>query len=289
MSTSLPTVVFRPDLALEVELIPLRRILTSKAPALLLPVRAAFYQVIWVQHGQARHTVDFQHIALGPGSLLFVGPGRVHTFDLTADYQGQVLLFTAAFFARSEAAAQLLHTTPLFQDVLDVPVVLVGSNDATFPLLWAQLATELQQAPDAYQPVVLQHTVHTFLLLAERAHRQQGYQPFDRSPSLTYAGRFRALVEQQFQLERSVSGYAAQLHLSEKRLAQATTSLLGKLPKQVIDERVTLEAKRLLAHTQASIKEIGFTLGFGEPTNFIKYFRRQTSLTPNEFRKGYAS
>ena len=78
--------------------------------------------------------------------------------------------------------------------------------------------------------------------------------------------------------------YAAQLGVTEKRLAQATAQVLGKLPKQVIAERLTLEAKRLLAHTPASSKEVGFALGFDEPTNFSKYFRRQTGLTPNQFR-----
>ena len=89
---------------------------------------------------------------------------------------------------------------------------------------------------------------------------------------------------EQFRTVRSVRRYAAQLSVSEKRLTQATVKTLGKLPK-VIDERVTLEAKRLLVHTRAAIKEIGFELGFGEPTNFIKYSRWQMRLTPSEFRE----
>jgi AraC family transcriptional activator of pobA len=283
MFVAIPTVVFRPDVIGGLELTTLRRILDTKAPALLAPVRAAFYQIIWVQRGHARHTIDFEPIPLAPGSLLFVGPGRVHTFDVTADYEGQLLLFTAAFFARSEAAAQFLHSTSLFQDVREVPVVLAGGEAGHFTTLWAQLATELAQAPDSYQPVVLQNTVHNFLLLAERAQRQ-GYPPLTSSPHLRDTTRFRTLVEQQFRTERAVRRYAAQLGVSEKRLAQATVRVLGKLPKQVIAERLTLEAKRLLAHTPASSKEIGFALGFDEPTNFSKYFRRQTGLTPNQFR-----
>lgn len=284
MFVAIPTVAFRPDVVGGLELTTLRRILDTKAPALLVPVRAAFYQIIWVQRGHARHTVDFEPVTLAPGSLLFVGPGRVHTFDVTADYEGQLLLFTAAFFARSEAAAQFLHTTSLFQDVRDAPVVLAGGEAANFTTLWAQLATELAQAPDYYQPVVLQNTVHNFLLLAERAQRWQGYQPLASSPHLRDTTLFRTLVEQQCRTERTVRRYATQLGVSEKRLAQATVRVLGKLPKQVIAERLTLEAKRLLAYTPASSKEIGFALGFDEPTNFSKYFRRQTGLTPNQFR-----
>jgi AraC family transcriptional activator of pobA len=284
MLAAIPTVAFRPDVAAGLELTTLRRILDTKAPALSAPVRAAFYQIIWVQRGHARHTLDFEAVPLAPGSLLFVGPGRVHTFDLTADYEGQLLLFTAPFFARSEAAAQFLHATSLFQPVPEVPVVLAPGAATDFTTLWTQLATELAQTPDVYQPLVLQQTVHTFLLLAERAQRRQGYHSPDGSPQLGDTTRFRTLVEQQFRTQRAVRHYAAQLGVTEKRLAQATAQVLGKLPKQVIAERLTLEAKRLLAHTPASSKEIGFALGFDEPTNFSKYFRRQTGLSPQQFR-----
>lgn len=55
----------------------------------------------------------------------------------------------------------------------------------------------------------------------------------------------------------------------------------------MIDDRVMLEAKRLLAHTQDTIKEIGYTLGYDEPTNFIKYFKKHNGQTPVEFREQF--
>ncbi|MNL40944.1 DNA-binding transcriptional regulator AraC [compost metagenome] len=57
----------------------------------------------------------------------------------------------------------------------------------------------------------------------------------------------------------------------------------------MIDQRVMLEAKRLLVHTHESIKEIGFALGFEEPTNFVKYFRKHSGLTPVAFRDKFTS
>lgn len=285
MPAAIPTVAFRPDLPLEVELTSIQRILATQHPSLFGPLRATFYHIIWVQAGEATHTVDFEPVALRPGSLLFVGPSRVHTFDLTANYDGQMLLFTDAFFARSQADAQFLHTTILFQDLLDIPVVQTDENIPAIAGIFAQLATELAQAADPYQPVVLQNQLHNLLLLAERARRQQGFQPLDKGPDLDYTILFRDLLETQFKTLRTVQGYAAQMSVSEKRLAHATANTLGKLPKQLIDERVTLEAKRLLVHTRDSMKEIGFALGFDEPTNFVKYFRRQAGLTPIEFRE----
>lgn len=285
MSSAITTVAFRSDLALEVELTSIRRILDSHHPSLFGPSRAAFYHVIWVQRGHATHTVDFEPVALRPGSLLFVGPQRVHTFDLAADYDGQLLLFTDAFFSRSEADMQFLRTTILFHDLLDVPVVQADGQAPELTTLLAQLAAELHHAADSYQPILLQNLLHNLLLLAERTRRQQGFRPLDKGPDLDYTVLFRDLVEAQFKQVRAVRQYAAQMNVAEKRLAHATAKVLGKLPKELIDERVTLEAKRLLVHTGASIKEIGFALGFDEPTNFVKYFRRQAGLTPIEFRE----
>jgi AraC family transcriptional regulator, transcriptional activator of pobA len=68
-------------------------------------------------------------------------------------------------------------------------------------------------------------------------------------------------------------------------LNQATTKVLGKSPKEIIDNRILLEAKRLLAHTNENVKEIAYTLGFEEPTNFIKYFKKHSTFTPTEFRE----
>jgi AraC family transcriptional activator of pobA len=70
------------------------------------------------------------------------------------------------------------------------------------------------------------------------------------------------------------------LKITSKTLYNATTQLLGKAPKQLIDDRILLESKRLLIHTNATIKEIGFELGFIEPTNFIKFFRKYERMTP---------
>ncbi|WP_459640649.1 helix-turn-helix domain-containing protein [Flavobacterium sp. CGRL2] len=65
--------------------------------------------------------------------------------------------------------------------------------------------------------------------------------------------------------------------------------MLGKTPKEIIDDRVMLEAKRLLAHTNENVKEISYELGFEEPTNFIKYFRKHSNSTPVEFRESHTS
>ena len=66
-----------------------------------------------------------------------------------------------------------------------------------------------------------------------------------------------------------------------------STTFLDKTPKQIIDERIVLESKRLLVHSSMAIKEVAYELGYDEPTNFVKYFRKHTALTPSEFREQF--
>jgi AraC-like DNA-binding protein len=123
--------------------------------------------------------------------------------------------------------------------------------------------------------------------LAERERRKAGFNEIRKGEDLDYTILFKNLLDDQFKNLKSVAGYAAMMAVSEKKLNKSTLKVLGKSPKVLIDERVVLEAKRLLAHTTSSIKEIGFELGFDEPTNFIKYFRKHVASTPIDFRSKF--
>ena len=126
--------------------------------------------------------------------------------------------------------------------------------------------------------------MHNFLLLAERERRNTGFTEIRKGEEFDYTILFKNLLEEHFKDIKSVERFASMMSVSEKKLNKSTHLILGKSPKELIDERVILEAKRLLAHTGNSIKEIGFELGFEETTNFIKYFKKHVSKTPIEFR-----
>jgi len=119
--------------------------------------------------------------------------------------------------------------------------------------------------------------------------RKQGFTKIKKGADLDYVMLFKHVVDNNFREQKQVGNYARQLRVAEKRLNQATSKILGKSPKELINDRVILEAKRLLAHTNESVKEIGFALGFDEPTNFIKYFRKHSKSTPVDFRDEFTS
>jgi AraC-like DNA-binding protein len=95
---------------------------------------------------------------------------------------------------------------------------------------------------------------------------------------------FRKEIEVSYATSRRVEDYAERLGCSVRTLTRACLAVTGRSAKQVIDDRVTLEAKRLLAYSDLPIATVGHQLGFTEPTNFGRFFARETGLTPGEFR-----
>lgn len=92
------------------------------------------------------------------------------------------------------------------------------------------------------------------------------------------------LVEEHFRKERQISFYAARLAMTPDRLNDHVKRAAGVTAGHLIRQRVLTEAKRELVFTGRAIHEIAYQLGFADPSHFARFFRRQTGLTPQEFR-----
>jgi AraC-like DNA-binding protein len=85
-----------------------------------------------------------------------------------------------------------------------------------------------------------------------------------------------------------VARYASLLGCSEKSLSRATYAVAQMSAKTLLVDRLVLEAKRMLAHSSSPVGAIALDLGFDEATNFVKFFRRETGMTPGAFRERHA-
>jgi len=100
--------------------------------------------------------------------------------------------------------------------------------------------------------------------------------------------KFNLLVEADYRREHSVTYYAQRLNKSPKTLSNLFAIYNHKTPLQVIQERIIIEARRLLYYTDQSVKQITFELGFEDAAYFSNFFKRHTSLSPLEFRNNKA-
>ncbi|WP_408996973.1 helix-turn-helix domain-containing protein [Streptomyces ipomoeae] len=96
--------------------------------------------------------------------------------------------------------------------------------------------------------------------------------------------RFRHELDRPYATTRNAADYASCIGCSPRTLNRACQAVTGHTAKALIDAHVALEAKRLLAHTDLPVATISRRLGFSEPTNFGKFFTRETGSTPGTFR-----
>ena len=99
--------------------------------------------------------------------------------------------------------------------------------------------------------------------------------------------RFKTLLEANYLKWHMIDPYAEALGCTQKSLNRATQGAMGRNAKDLIAHRLILESKRLLVHTDQAVYQIAEGLGFDEPTNFSKFFRRYAKQSPGQFRKAY--
>jgi AraC family transcriptional regulator, transcriptional activator of pobA len=285
MTTNIIKYDFKAGLPQEFEIVDIAELYKDFKDTLTITHRTGFYNIIWFEQGSPTHLVDFNPIKIKPNTLLFLNKDTVQRFDNKTKFSGKVILFTDSFFCKTETDTKFLRNSILFNDLFSVSQIQIQKQSKVFADLLQQMTDELQNIKDNSQADILKNLLHNFLLHAERERRKQNFTEIKKGEDLDYVMLFKDILETGYKNQKQVNYYAKQIISTEKRLNQATTKVLGKSPKEIIDDRIMLEAKRILAHTTESVKEIGYNLGFEEPTNFIKYFKKHSQFTPTEFRE----
>jgi AraC-like DNA-binding protein len=267
-----------------VELITLRELRSKVASdELASPQRVEFFLLLLVETGEGSHVVDFVEHRLRAGDVMLVKPGQVQQWRLDADLQGSLVLLTPDAFGPAVG----LH--PAGMRVLgldDWPAK--GTPDAT---LFKQSLTDLARVRadiEAFddgerKTLIIRHALITVMLrLGQNLTQTQTVQAASKEAAIHRL--FNLQLNGSLTHRMTVLEHAKRLGYSESTLSRACVQVVGQTAKQLIDRRLALEAKRLLAHSQMPVAHIGHQLGFSESTNFVKFFRRLGEETPQQFR-----
>jgi AraC-like DNA-binding protein len=288
-----------PNYALDVELYPVaelrRRVGDADARGL---ERIDFHCLIYLTVGRYAHMVDFETHSMAPGSLLLLQPGQVHRFGDLAGCDGSLLVFRSELLpSRAGAGAQVDPQIGTGRAVDELAMLQLAEDQRTHLRLCAaarQAVTETfeRMAVDARRPAcralntLLRSQVQSLLLRLQLEADPSAAAVHVEPAVLQRYRRYRAAVERHFASWHGVAPYAKRLGCSEKSLTRAALRVTDRSAKAVLTERLVLEAKRKLAHTLLPVAAVGDQLGFAEATNFVKFFRRETGLTPGVFREG---
>ncbi|MCR5889053.1 helix-turn-helix transcriptional regulator [Hymenobacter sp. J193] len=250
-------------------------------PGVSQPHAHDFYLLLYVTHGHGTHTIDLVSYALQPGALFFMTPGQVHHWHLPADAQGYVVLFEADFYLFRYPGSRLFDY-PFFNH-RHAPVVYLPEAETDIHWLMERMWRE-NTHPGPAQDEVFRSCLHLCLELAAR-HFPEAPASAEPLHAQELLRAFGALINQHFRTSRAVQYYADLLHVSPNHLNALCRRHLGKTASALVQERVLLEARRLLRHSPATIAQLADALGFEDASYFSRYFRQHTGHTPEAFRQ----
>ncbi|MDR2238429.1 MAG: helix-turn-helix transcriptional regulator [Chryseobacterium sp.] len=252
------------------------------------PHRHDFYAAVLFTQGNGIHEIDFQKYYVSAGSLFFLSPGQIHSWELSDDIGGYIF-FSSQEFYEIHYVSQKLRNFPFFGSV-------------TFPRKIQLNQEELMENISLFQELEKEH--HSQLMMREGRILSLMSQIFinatrlfskdldmlSASAGLSYFKHyqdFEDLVEEHFTMQKSIAWYASRLGISPKHLNRVAKTTVRKTATEVITERVVLEAKRMLMYLDESLVEIAFRLGYEEYSYFVRVFRKNSGMTPTQFMRKY--
>ena len=245
---------------------------------LISPHRHAnLFQLFFLRCGTVRMTLDGNDLEPPTPCVLAIPSITVHGFAFTG-VDGWVLTMPDVLIERLTAHAPdlTLH--------LDKPHV-VDAVDRDVEALFSRIADEFSDIRPG-RLLSIQACLELLLVwLARRLliERQGGVSL--QSKAETHVRRFRQLVETGFREQRPLDRYAQELGMTTTQLNRVCRTVLGKSALTVIHDRLALEARRTLVYTSMSVAEVGYALGFSDPSYFTRFFVRAAKTAPSEFRR----
>lgn len=249
--------------------------------------RRDFFKITFFK-GTARINYADKSIDVKRQALVFSNPQIPYEWEgLEGVESGFFCIFNQEFFHQFGNFAEY----PIFKagghHLFELTDEQADSITATFRRMQEEIQSNYQFKYDILRTLVLE-MLHFAMKLQPSLENDVTHS----SASQRIASLFAELLDRQFPIEnkgqtilRSPSQYAQQLNVHTNHLNRSVKEITGKTTSETINERLAQEARILLRHTQLSISEIGYLLGFNEATHFTSFFKKQTEQSPSEYRK----
>ncbi len=245
--------------------------------------RIHFYMIIFITHGQGTHLIDFKEYNYQKQSIIFVGKDQVNAWVKRKDVKGFLLLFTDQFLYHNQIKFKDISYSYPYNSSLYQPVMMLSQKDKyqSFHSLFAYLYQEYHLPKSAHKQEILQNLLRTFLLKIQSHATKKNISGTQEEKALFI--RFQKLIEDNISETRNINDYCQILHTSYRKLNHTCKILTNMTAKAFLDYIVILKAKKYLIDGHNNISETSYLLGFEEVTNFTKFFKKHTSLSPKEF------
>ncbi len=247
----------------------------------------AFYEIIYFEDGEGLHYVDFNEYPVKPGTVFFISPGQIHSFDHGHKQKGVLMKICSELMNDESSSESMYLRYNVFNAFDHVPYNLVAPQDSTkLQNIIKSIEEEMNEESNTVgHKEYLQLLIKMFIITVQRkniAAESVNLNPAKGAHKNFLA--FRQLIEDNFTTIHTVKEYASMLNVSTKTLNQVVNECSAYSPLELINNRIVLETKRLLRYSNFTVKEIAHRMGFEDPSYFVKFFKRQVNVSPADYR-----
>jgi AraC family transcriptional regulator, transcriptional activator of pobA len=247
------------------------------------PHRVQFNHLIYISKGTGQHFIDFNQYSFKAGSFLFVNKHQVHAFDFKNKPRGLMILFTQEFLESIRVSFRVPVFSSNFLGAPETPVIFV-EEDLKISCEHFLLEIKKASGSNQYDDLLCQLLFTSLLLKLDRARKSPAKNILSEERIQKFAN-FVSLLETHFITVKDATWYANEMSMTYKSLNQLCKLATNQTPKQLIDAHIILEAKRKLAIEDIQVSQLAYELGFEEVSNFVKYFKKHTLVTPLHFKE----
>ena len=252
--------------------------------------RTNYVAFLLIESGKGHYTIDEHWFELKPKSFYFTLPGHLKSFTIDENWKGFMLTFSLEFLKANYPGSVEQDFPFLLKET--VPVMYLENQSYDRINRQCEVFIQEYNGKSAYKKRIVANQLVTFLfqtkelLLSHRATISLENRPTEIVKSFQVALNKNILniIKGNAEFIWNVQDFANELTIHPNHLSNVIKSQTGKTVKQWIDERIISEAKSLLNNTDKTVSQIAFSLTFDDTSNFSRFFKKKTGLTPAKYR-----
>jgi len=251
------------------------------------PHRHNFFLCVLFTKGTGIHEIDFNTYEVKPGSVFFLKPGQTHYWKFENMPEGYIFLHTQDFYELHFSKSKL-EQFPFYYAHKNTPSLTLAANQISSLESRFRDINEEYHGNLPYKKQKISSLISVTYIDLSRYY--VAFEPAKNISSLTNIETLRAFektIDIHFKTEKFAKFYADQLNITSKHLNRIIKTTLGKTTTDLIMDRVLLESKRLMVHSDNSLSENAEILGYKDYAYFSKVFKSKTNTSPLEFKKSY--
>lgn len=252
----------------------------------LKPINCPFYQIL-VFDTSAKFEINLTHYECSGSTILFLTPYQQFKWLDANKTELKLIQFHGDYYCIEYHKNMISCNGILFNNIYEKPFFNINKSyyDEIVNTI-EKMDNEIQnETVSPFTDSIVKSYLQLILSISskEKSKYLVNLKPNELpNKDLVY---FQDLVEKHYKTERSMAFYASEFSLSTDAFSKKIKKQFSKSPSQLVNERVILEAKKLLHLTYKSIKEIAQELNFEDEFYFSRYFKKNVGISPSSYRK----